>query len=173
MKLKVVLALALGTACSAFALNGNPASASVARTHASAPPAFVRPLPESSDLRPGGRGSALRASSSAVAASPDDAALSAPRGGGLGSLDVPLLVYFALWYLGNYFYNISNKLALKASGGAAGYPMTISALQLGIGSLYGIFLWLAPDAREKPSITLDDVSAMPGLVLADIDRRGS
>ena len=36
--------------------------------------------------------------------------------------------------------------------------MTISALQLGIGSLYGIYLWLAPDARDKPKITMDDVS---------------
>ena len=24
-------------------------------------------------------------------------------GGGLGSIDVPLLIYFALWYVGNYF----------------------------------------------------------------------
>jgi solute carrier family 35 protein E1 len=49
-------------------------------------------------------------------------------------------------------------MALKATGGAAGFPLTISALQLGIGSLYGIFLWLAPDAREKPKVTFDDVS---------------
>jgi len=24
--------------------------------------------------------------------------------------------------------------------------------------LYGIFLWLAPDARKKPTVTMDDVS---------------
>ena len=34
--------------------------------------------------------------------------------------------------------------------------MAISSLQLGVGSLYGLFLWLAPDAREKPKITMDD-----------------
>jgi solute carrier family 35 protein E1 len=70
------------------------------------------------------------------------------------------MAYFGLWYLGNYYYNITNKMALKATGGAAGFPLTISALQLGIGSLYGIFLWLAPDAREKPKVTFDDVSIL-------------
>lgn len=77
-----------------------------------------------------------------------------------GFLDIPLMLYFLFWYVGNYYYNITNKLALKAAGGASGYPMTISGLQLGVGCLYGIFLWLAPDARAKPSITLDDVVKM-------------
>lgn len=70
------------------------------------------------------------------------------------------MIYFALWYLGNYWYNITNKLALNAAGGKTGFPMTISSLQLGVGALYGIFLWLAPDARTKPKITLDDVVKM-------------
>jgi len=83
------------------------------------------------------------------------------RGGAsLAGIDVPLISYFLLWYLGNYYYNITNKLALKAAGGASGFPLTISALQLGIGSLYGIFLWLAPDARTKPKVTLDDIVKM-------------
>ena len=30
-----------------------------------------------------------------------------------GGIDAGLMVYFALWYLGNYYYNITNKLALK------------------------------------------------------------
>jgi len=77
-----------------------------------------------------------------------------------GLLDLPLMLYFLFWYVGNYYYNITNKLALKAAGGAGGYPMTISGLQLGIGCLYGIFLWLAPDARARPTITLDDVVKM-------------
>ena len=47
-------------------------------------------------------------------------------------------------YLGNYYYNISNKTALKAAGGALGYPMTISTLQLGVGSIYALFLRAAP-----------------------------
>lgn len=76
------------------------------------------------------------------------------------SLDIPLMIYFLLWYVGNYMYNISNKLALKATGGSAGFPMTISSLQLGIGCLYGIFLWLAPDARKPPSVTMDDIIKM-------------
>jgi solute carrier family 35 protein E1 len=77
--------------------------------------------------------------------------------GMLGGLDIPLLAYFFFWYLGNYYYNISNKTALKAAGGALGYPMTISTLQLGVGSLYALFLWAAPDARSFPSITAKDI----------------
>jgi solute carrier family 35 protein E1 len=32
-------------------------------------------------------------------------------------MDIPLITYFIFWYVGNYYYNISNKLALKAAGG--------------------------------------------------------
>jgi solute carrier family 35 protein E1 len=114
---------------------------------------------------------------------------SSEKSSGIG-IDIPLLIYFGLWYLGNYYvsicvffshllsdhvtladiepgnnnsfipiifkpiflvkylqYNITNKLALKAAGGASGFPLTISALQMGVGCLYGIFLWLAPDGR--------------------------
>lgn len=74
--------------------------------------------------------------------------------------DLGLMAYFALWYLGNYYYNITNKLALNAAGGSAGFPMLLSSLQLGIGALYGIFLWLAPDARTKPTITAKDIIKM-------------
>ncbi len=38
--------------------------------------------------------------------------------------------------------------------------MTISSLQLGVGCLYGIFLWVAPDARSPPKVTLDDIIKM-------------
>jgi solute carrier family 35 protein E1 len=61
-----------------------------------------------------------------------------------------------LWYLGNYYYNITNKLALNAAGGASGFPMTIATLQLGVGVIYALFLWLAPDARKRPTITTKD-----------------
>jgi len=81
------------------------------------------------------------------------------RGGAL-PVDIPLLLYFLFWYVGNYYYNITNKLALKAAGGSAGFPMTISSLQLAVGCLYGIFLWVAPDARNSPSVTLDDIVKM-------------
>lgn len=85
----------------------------------------------------------------------------ASRGGGvLGGLDIPLMLYFVFWYVGNYFYNVSNKLALKAAGGSAGFPMTISTLQLAVGCIYAIFLWVAPDARSSPSITMDDIVKM-------------
>jgi hypothetical protein len=32
-------------------------------------------------------------------------------------IDIPLLTYFAFWYLGNYYYNIQNKNAANATGG--------------------------------------------------------
>ncbi len=75
-------------------------------------------------------------------------------------LFIALMMYFLFWYVGNYYYNITNKLALKAAGGSSGFPMTISALQLAVGAIYGIFLWLAPDAREKPTVTMDDIIKM-------------
>jgi solute carrier family 35 protein E1 len=90
-------------------------------------------------------------------------AAEAPRGGEVaakGGIDVGLGIYFFLWYLGNYFYNITNKLALNAAGGKVGFPMAISSLQLGVGALYAIFLWLAPDARTKPTVTVSDVTKM-------------
>jgi solute carrier family 35 protein E1 len=51
-------------------------------------------------------------------------------------------------------------MALTAAGGKVGYPMAISSLQLGVGAIYGIFLWLAPDAREKPKVTMSDIVKM-------------
>lgn len=77
-----------------------------------------------------------------------------------GGIDVGLIVCFALWYLGNYYYNITNKFALKAAGGAAGFPITIATLQLGVGCIYALFLWAAPDARRFPKVTKDDIIKM-------------
>jgi len=71
-------------------------------------------------------------------------------------IDFVLLGYFFFWYLGNYYYNITNKLALTASGGVAGYPMTIATMQLGVGCIWAFFLWGYPDARSLPKITFDD-----------------
>ena len=76
------------------------------------------------------------------------------------NMDLPLLSYFAFWYLGNYFYTISNKRALVAGGGKNGYPMIISTLQLGVGVLYALYAWAAPDMRSFPTITVEDVVAM-------------
>eukprot|EP00751_Fragilariopsis_kerguelensis_P019510 CAMPEP_0170896750 /NCGR_PEP_ID=MMETSP0734-20130129/44998_1 /TAXON_ID=186038 /ORGANISM="Fragilariopsis kerguelensis, Strain L26-C5" /LENGTH=363 /DNA_ID=CAMNT_0011289087 /DNA_START=108 /DNA_END=1197 /DNA_ORIENTATION=+ len=54
--------------------------------------------------------------------------------------DIGLTAYFFLWYLGNYLYNITNKLALNAAGGKVGFPMTLSSLQLGVGALSFCFM---------------------------------
>jgi solute carrier family 35 protein E1 len=155
MKLRITLTLAALTssACSAFALSPNHAVRSaIATNSASQKPAFLH----QNVVDKSSRDVSLRA----AAATSSGTSLATRGGDGGLPIDIPLLSFFALWYLGNYYYNITNKLALKAAGGASGFPMTISALQLGIGSLYGIFLWLAPDAREKPSITMDDIIKM-------------
>ena len=74
-------------------------------------------------------------------------------------MDIPLLTYFAFWYLGNYYYNIQNKNAAIASGGSD-FAMTIATAQLAVGVVYAIFLWVAPDARKSPSITVGDFLKM-------------
>jgi len=80
------------------------------------------------------------------------------RGGATGSgVDFSLLAAFAGWYVGNYYYTLNNKLALKAAGGATGFPVTIGFMQLLIGSVYALFLWLAPDCRPLPQTSMDDV----------------
>lgn len=71
-------------------------------------------------------------------------------------IDIPLLIYFAFWYLGNYYYNIQNKMAAKAAGGSD-FAMTIATAQLLVGVIYALFLWVAPDARKPPSLTVNDV----------------
>eukprot|EP00667_Euglena_gracilis_P006105 EG_transcript_6149 len=78
----------------------------------------------------------------------------------LAQVDFVLFAYFAFWFLGNYYYNIFNKTALDACGGASGFPLTVAAGQLFIGALYPIFLWAAPDARAAPRLTAADVRAM-------------
>jgi solute carrier family 35 protein E1 len=102
--------------------------------------------------------------STALHSTPESSDVLNVRGGGplstLKSMDIPLLCYFFFWYVGNYYYNITNKLALKAAGGSAGFPMTISSLQLAVGALYAMFLWVAPDARAKPTVTMDDIIRM-------------
>lgn len=66
-------------------------------------------------------------------------------------MDIGLIVYLSLWYLGNYYYNIYNKLSAKAAGGAE-FAFTLAWLQLVVGSVYGLFLWAAPDARARPNV---------------------
>jgi len=78
----------------------------------------------------------------------------------LAKVDFTLLSYFAFWYLGNYYYTISNKRALVAAGGKNGIPLTISTMQLAVGCVYAIFTWFAPDLRNQPAVTLDDIIKM-------------
>eukprot|EP00438_Fugacium_kawagutii_P014980 Skav220239 [mRNA] locus=scaffold4245:118401:130750:- [translate_table: standard] len=101
-----------------------------------------------------------------------------------GKVDLVLLAYFALWYLGNYYYNITNKKALIAAGGTTGFPMTIATLQariqasdfwifahegyglvhqfqnfgyaLGVGCIWALLLWGYPDTRKLPELTASD-----------------
>lgn len=74
--------------------------------------------------------------------------------------DYALLAYFFFWFLGNYYYNVTNKKALKESGGSDGYPMTVSALQLAPGCLYALFMWVAPQGRNFPTVTMSDLVAI-------------
>ena len=74
---------------------------------------------------------------SLVAAAPVAAPAPSPK------VDVPLLMYFVFWYVGNAVYNLYNTMALTAVGGKySGLTMTVSTLQLGVCSLYAGLLWL-------------------------------
>jgi len=143
-----VLCASIGCTVSGFGLPSAPLAALQKNVGAGTMNAFAQPAGIKQ-----GKGTSLALSSEVSSGG------AVEKSSGVG-IDIPLLIYFGLWYLGNYYYNISNKLALKAAGGSTGFPMTISALQLGIGCLYGVFLWLAPDARKAPSVTMDDIIKM-------------
>ncbi|GMI30414.1 hypothetical protein TeGR_g8438 [Tetraparma gracilis] len=98
---------------------------------------------------------ALRESIAEISASPFDASGQVSNHA-KGGEDVT----FFERYLGNYYYNVTNKLALRAAGGTSGFPMTISSLQIGVGALYALFMWAAPNGRSLPKITVDDVVKM-------------
>jgi solute carrier family 35 protein E1 len=93
--------------------------------------------------------SIMRAEASAEGAAP----VEAKKG---MRIDIVLMAYFFFWYLGNYYYNITNKVALVQAGGAAGYPFTIATLQLAVGSIWALLLWGYPDTRKLPQITFSD-----------------
>jgi solute carrier family 35 protein E1 len=77
-------------------------------------------------------------------------------------MDIGLIVYLALWYLGNYYYNIYNKLSAKAAGGAE-FAFTLAWFQLLAGCIYAIFLWAAPEARAKPNMSFAQVMKLAPL----------
>mmetsp|Transcript_50792 Transcript_50792/g.122469 ORF Transcript_50792/g.122469 Transcript_50792/m.122469 type:complete len:401 (-) Transcript_50792:306-1508(-) len=160
----LALLTVFATSSSAFGLNGGQRNIVRSQSTKAASPilkrqpsAFLQPV----DVN----GIALSSAGQADASGADALAV---RGGATATTDTPekggvdfgLLAYFALWYLGNYYYNITNKLALNAAGGKTGFPMTISSLQLGVGAIYAIYLWVAPDARKKPSVTMSDLVKM-------------
>jgi len=156
MKISSALVLLSLGAVSAFGLKPSTSVANAVGSKAAfGGKAMVQPIGVDGQ-RVGGNDFALRSEST----SSSDKSLSTRGGFAPFGIDIPLLLYFAFWYVGNYFYNITNKLALRAAGGKTGFPMTISALQLGVGCLYGIFLWVAPDARSPPKVTLDDIIKM-------------
>mmetsp|Transcript_15727 Transcript_15727/g.28615 ORF Transcript_15727/g.28615 Transcript_15727/m.28615 type:complete len:400 (-) Transcript_15727:157-1356(-) len=151
------------SAVSAFGLQGHAANVAKKVSGGSAGPfatgnkAMVQPIDLSGNRMSSSGSIALK---SEAAAGGDAAKVRGGAAAALSGIDIPLMLYFLFWYVGNYYYNITNKMALTAAGGSAGFPMTISSLQLGVGCIYGIFLWLAPDAREKPTITFDDIIKM-------------
>jgi len=70
-----------------------------------------------------------------------------------------LTIYLAVWYLGNIYYNIYNKKACIALGknahGASNAHWALSAVQLLVGVLFVIPLWLT-GVRKAPQLTLDN-----------------
>jgi solute carrier family 35 protein E1 len=70
-----------------------------------------------------------------------------------------LPVYLAVWYVGNIYYNIYNKKACIALGknaaGASNLHWALSALQLFVGVLFVVPMWLT-GLRDKPKMTGDN-----------------
>eukprot|EP00550_Attheya_septentrionalis_P008944 CAMPEP_0198289002 /NCGR_PEP_ID=MMETSP1449-20131203/7340_1 /TAXON_ID=420275 /ORGANISM="Attheya septentrionalis, Strain CCMP2084" /LENGTH=354 /DNA_ID=CAMNT_0043987259 /DNA_START=230 /DNA_END=1294 /DNA_ORIENTATION=+ len=63
--------------------------------------------------------------------------------------------YFALWYALNVIYNILNKKVLNVLPA----PLSVGALQLGVGALYVTTLWTLR-IRASPSLTSEGKSAV-------------
>jgi len=64
--------------------------------------------------------------------------------------------YVVAWYAGNIAYSSYNKAAAHAPLSKE-YAMTIATVQLGVGVIYALFLWIAPDTRAKPRMTIADI----------------
>jgi len=79
-------------------------------------------------------------------------------------VDAGLIVSLTAWYVGNYYYNIYNKVAAQASGGTE-FAFTLAWLQLAVGSVYALFLWIAPEARTPPKMSFSDVLKLAPLGL--------
>jgi solute carrier family 35 protein E1 len=70
-----------------------------------------------------------------------------------------LPIYLIVWYVGNIYYNIYNKKACIALGknaaGASNLHWALSAMQLFVGVLFVIPMWLT-GVRDKPNMTSDN-----------------
>lgn len=93
-------------------------------------------------------------SAEVVAAAPAEA-----TSGGLWNDNTKLTVYLAVWYLGNIAYNIYNKKACIALGknasGASNAHWALSAVQLLVGVLFVVPLWLT-GLRKAPEMSADN-----------------
>jgi len=94
-------------------------------------------------------------------------------------MDMSLLLYYAFWFLGNYYFNLYNKFAsMEAGGFAGGMLVTISVAQLAVCSLYGLVMWIvgynpatllglkAPTKHPLPKIKMSDIGSMMSLSIA-------
>ena len=63
--------------------------------------------------------------------------------------------YFALWYLFNIAYNIYNKQSLNALS----FPWTIATIQMGVGILYFVPLWLL-GIRKAPKLNASELKTL-------------
>lgn len=83
-----------------------------------------------------------------------------------------LFACFALWYLGNYYYNIYNKVALNEAGGKDGlFPITVALAQLVVAAMWAISSWaltINPITMQRqimPKLSFSDCTSV-GLVAA-------
>lgn len=73
--------------------------------------------------------------------------------------NAPIILYLAVWYLGNIYYNIYNKKACIALGknahGGSNLHWLLSAVQLLVGVLFCIPLWVT-GIRKAPELTVEN-----------------
>ncbi|XP_062180473.1 phosphoenolpyruvate/phosphate translocator 3, chloroplastic-like [Phragmites australis] len=120
----------------------------------------LRPLP--SPLLPAGVarcGAAARTRTAAAAASPLAEGGDKPEGAGI-SRTVQLGAMILVWYLLNIYFNIYNKLVLKA----VPFPYTITTFQFASGSFFITLMWLL-NLHPKPRLSLQQYAKILPLAL--------
>mmetsp|Transcript_22187 Transcript_22187/g.37138 ORF Transcript_22187/g.37138 Transcript_22187/m.37138 type:complete len:396 (+) Transcript_22187:61-1248(+) len=157
VKLLNILILASGLAATAFSLErtnrlGTQSKAQISSIQkpTSGPifqhsrPSFLKSAEEA----------APEPSTEIVASTPAEAS-----SGGLWNENTKLAVYLAVWYVGNIAYNIYNKKACIALGknaaGASNAHWALSAVQLLVGVLFVVPLWLT-GLRKAPEMSADN-----------------